>query len=84
MVNVYELQDENEVAFVQGNYFFKPKFDYCSVSNSLIPNTDSKKLRIGEKLNKHGGTIYKIKICALGSVLFDKFNNKDDMRLHIE
>lgn len=84
MIKVYELQSENEVVFIQGNYFFKPKFNYCSLTNSLVPNTDIKKLRIGEKLSRHDGTLYKIEICTLGYALFDKFKDKDNMSLHIE
>lgn len=84
MINIYELQDRNDVCFIQGDYFFKPEFDYCNETNSLIPNVDSSKLRKGEKLSNYGGTLYKIKICTLGNALFDKFKDKDNMSIHIE
>lgn len=84
MIKVHELQDQNDVSFIQGDYFFKPKFKYCNTTNSLVLNTDSTILRKGEKLNKHGGTLYKIEICTLGNALFDKFKDKDNMSIHVE
>jgi hypothetical protein len=81
MIKIYELQEVNEVEFIQGDCFFKPKFNYDHITNSIVPNADDNKLRTGERLTNN---LYKVEICRLGLTIYNKLNGKDDRRLHIE